>query len=242
MKPAAKSAREDVLRHLGQSLAGLGSPFRRDASAPPKVPMTVTYAEGDGQTLAAMFGAKLKELQGSFEIVDRATDVADRIIARINQHDAGNSTPVLAWAAGEIPVPGLEQRLTESGIDILVPSDLHDRKLRAHAARATTGITGVDAAFASTGSVMLASGPGKSRAASLLPLHHLVIVPITRIYPTFEHWLRSMRQLKRLETLLRENGQISFVTGPSKSADIELNLTLGVHGPKTVHALVFDDR
>ena len=247
MTPAVDSAREDVLTHLRQSLAGSGSPFRRDASVPPEVPMTVTHAEGDGQTLAAMFGAKLEELQGSFEMVDRASDVADRIIDRIRRQEAesdeqdGNPPPVLAWAADEIPVPGLEQRLTESGIDILVPSDLHDRKLRARAARATTGITGVDAAFASTGSVMLASGPGKSRAASLLPLHHLVVVPITKIYPTFEHWLRSLRQLKRLETLLRENGQISFVTGPSKSADIELNLTLGVHGPKTVHAIVFDD-
>jgi L-lactate dehydrogenase complex protein LldG len=195
-----------------------------------------------------MFGARLEELQGSFEIVDRATDVADRIIDRIRRQNAeseeqdGNCTPVLAWAAGEIPVPGLEQRLTESGIELLVPGDLHDRESRARAARATTGITGVDAAFASTGSVMLVSGPGKSRAASLLPLHHLVIVPMTKIYPTFEHWLRSLRQLKQLETLLRENGQISFVTGPSKSADIELNLTLGVHGPKTVHAVVFDDR
>ena len=209
--------------------------------------MTVAPVEGNGQDLAAMFGAKLEELQGSFEIVDSATDVADRIIDRINRQYAGsdeqdgNSAPVLAWAAGEIPVPGLEQRLTESGIDVLVPGDLHDRELRARAAGATTGITGVDAAFASTGSVLLASGAGKSRAASLLPLHHLVIVPMTRIYPTFEDWLRSLRRLERLETLLRESGQISFVTGPSKSADIELNLTLGVHGPKTVHALLFDD-
>ena len=240
MTPSANSAREDVLTHLRQSLAGSGPHFRRDAPVPPEVPMTVAPVEGNDRDLAAMFGAKLEELQGSFEIVDSATDVADRIIDRINRQDAG-SAPVLAWAAGEIPVPGLEQRLTESGIDVLVPGDLHDRELRTRAAGATTGITGVDAAFASTGSVLLASGPGKSRAASLLPLHHLVIVPITRIYPTFEDWLRSLRRLKRLEPLLRESGQISFVTGPSKSADIELNLTLGVHGPKTVHALLFDD-
>ena len=45
----------------------------------------------------------------------------------------------------------------------------------------------------------------------------------------------------KLENVVRGNSQLAFITGPSKSADIELNLTLGVHGPRDVHAIVFDD-
>ncbi len=103
------------------------------------------------------------------------------------------------------------------------------------------GLTSVDAAFASTGSVALAPGPGRSRAASLLPLRHIMLVPLSRIYPTVEDWLRFLRQAGRLSDLLQRSAQIVFVTGPSKSADIELILALGVHGPQVVHAVVFDD-
>ena len=102
--------------------------------------------------------------------------------------------------------------------------------------------TGVEAAFANTGSVVLTPAPGRSRIASLLPLHHLILVPLSKIYPTFEDWLAKLRKEGHLETFVRESGQIAFITGPSKSADIELNLTLGVHGPKVVHAIVFDDK
>ena len=150
-------------------------------------------------------------------------------------------TGVRERAADEVGVQNLENRIRESKIDLLGPGERQEAGVRHKAAGLSVGITGVDAAFASTGSVVLASGKGKSRSASLLPLHHLMIVPASRIYPTFEDWLRTLRQAVELENFLRHNAQVAFVTGPSKSADIELNLTLGVHGPKVVHAIVVDD-
>lgn len=187
-----------------------------------------------------MFGAKLERLNGGYDVVERPEQVAARVVALIRQWDA-QACEVLSWAPDQIPVPQLEQQLEAAGLQLLVPHDLYDPESRDRAAAQSIGLTSVDAAFASTGSVVLAPGPGKSRAAALLPLHHLAIIPLSRLFATFEAWLESLRTGGKLGTFLQESGQIAFITGPSKSADIELTLTLGVHGPKVVHAILYND-
>ena len=103
------------------------------------------------------------------------------------------------------------------------------------------GITGVDAAFAATGSMLMISAPGASRAASLLPLRHIALIPFSRLYANMEDFLSERRARGELTDLLRSRAAWQMITGPSKSADIEMNLTLGVHGPKHVHAILFND-
>jgi L-lactate dehydrogenase complex protein LldG len=190
--------------------------------------------------LARVFGAKLERLNGGYDLAERPEQVAERVVALIREWDV-TAREVLSWAPDQIPVPQLEQRLEAAGIKLLIPHDLYDRESRDRAAARSVGLTSVDAAFASTGAVVVAPGPGKSRAAALLPLHHLLIIPLSRLYPTIEAWLELLRKEGDLGTFLRGSGQIAFITGPSKSADIELTLTLGVHGPKVVHATLYND-
>jgi L-lactate dehydrogenase complex protein LldG len=201
----------------------------------------VTHADGDRRSLAKGFGAKLEEVSGSYEILEDAAEACERLVQLVKDWSAEDDEEVLGWASRALPIENLGNLLEESGISLFIPEDLHDESTRARAARANIGLTSADAAFASTGSIVVASGRGKSRAASLLPLRHLVLVPMSRIHPTVEAWLRTLRHDQVLGSFLRVSGQIVFITGPSKSADIELNLTLGVHGPRVVHALIFDD-
>lgn len=244
-------ARGAILGRLRNALSGQRHVFRdrSDPSAQPATPSAVTQADGDRRSLAKQFGAQLEKISGSYEILEDAAEAGARLVQLVREWSAedgteaadGPATEVLSWASRALPIENLGEFLSESGISLLVPEDLHDESTRARAARAKVGLTGADAAFASTGSIVVASGRGKSRAASLLPLRHLVLLPMSRIYTTFESWLHTLRQDQALGSYLRVSGQVVFITGPSKSADIELNLTLGVHGPRVVHALIFDD-
>jgi L-lactate utilization protein LutC len=72
-----------------------------------------------------------------------------------------------------------------------------------------------------------------------LPFRHIALIPFARLYPTMEDWLHEQRQQDKLVNYLRAHANLAMISGPSKSADIEMNLTLGVHGPKFVHAILF---
>ena len=95
-------------------------------------------------------------------------------------------------------------------------------------AAAEIGVTGCDAAIAETGSIVLLSGPGKSRSASLLPPVHLAVVRRNELRFSMGEFF------KEFAGAMAAAACCTFVTGPSRTADIELTLTLGVHGPGKV--------
>jgi L-lactate dehydrogenase complex protein LldG len=97
------------------------------------------------------------------------------------------------------------------------------------------GITGAFCALAENGTLMLLSGENTHATTSLLPENHVAIVAASRIVRTMEDgW----------DLLRRERGglprQVNFVSGPSRTADIEMTLVLGAHGPFRVHVIVVD--
>jgi L-lactate dehydrogenase complex protein LldG len=97
---------------------------------------------------------------------------------------------------------------------------------------AEVGVTACDGAIAETGSLALLSGPGRSRIVSLLPPVHIAIVMRSDVYPTMsDFFLARQADVDRAASC-------TFVTGPSRTADIELTLTLGIHGPGRVIVLL----
>jgi len=249
-------ARDDILNRLRTDLRHpelrFPPPETRRLTADER--MTVAHTEGDRWALARRFGEELKALHGSYEVIETVAEarmavlghlqtwLAEDLAARRTERPTQpGDQDVLVWSPAEIPVDGLTTALADLEFRIIEPQDLHDADDRERIRHARSGITGVDAAFAATGTVVLGAGPGKSRAASLTPSRHLLLVPISRIYPTAEAWMAQMRQTGRLADYLRTSRNVALVSGPSKSADLEGNLTLGVHGPKVVHAVIFDD-
>jgi L-lactate dehydrogenase complex protein LldG len=95
------------------------------------------------------------------------------------------------------------------------------------------GVTGVFCALAETGTLMLCSGPETPATVSLLPETHVAIVPAARIVPYMEDgW-----DLARAELGLLPRA-VNFISGPSRTADIEQTIVLGAHGPYRVHILI----
>ncbi len=101
------------------------------------------------------------------------------------------------------------------------------------------GITGCDFAIADTGTVVLLAAVGQGRLVSLLPTVHIVVMKASQIRTRLgEVWhdiaLRGLDPAHLPSTMI-------FISGPSRSSDIENDLTIGVHGPAAVHALIWDD-
>jgi len=95
------------------------------------------------------------------------------------------------------------------------------------------GISGAFCAVAETGTLMLLSGPESYATTSLLPETHIAVVPATRIVRSMEDACDLLRRERA--TLPR---QVTFVSGPSRTGDIEMTLVLGIHGPYRVHVIV----
>ncbi|RMF02411.1 MAG: hypothetical protein D6768_08330 [Chloroflexi bacterium] len=95
------------------------------------------------------------------------------------------------------------------------------------------GVSGVLAGLADTGSLVVHSGAGQARAASLVPPVHVALLSVGDLYPDLPTWMAAQGA-----GVLPQTANVVFITGPSKTADIELNLVVGVHGPGEVHVIL----
>ena len=99
------------------------------------------------------------------------------------------------------------------------------------------GITGTAYAMADTGTIVVCSGQAGGRAESLLPPAHIALVKTTDLVPGLPELLGALGCDHRFEL----SSAVTFITGPSRTADIELTLTIGVHGPKQLFIVLVND-
>jgi len=98
-------------------------------------------------------------------------------------------------------------------------------------------VTGAFAAVAETGTLMMTSGPDHPSTLNFLPETHVVVLPASKVVGPYEEaWtrLRAAHDGTPPRT-------VNFVTGPSRSGDIEQRLLMGAHGPRRLHVVLIDD-
>jgi L-lactate dehydrogenase complex protein LldF len=170
--------------------------------------------------LVKRFSDELKSLNGNFQLVEYIKDsdtqiqnLGEIIVSLLREKDIHS---IISWNREQLPA-GLVDYLSEQGIQIVFEGDPNIR----------AGLTSALAGVSETGSIVLQSGNGRSQVASLLPEIHIAVLKASDVYETIE----SVLQIEEI----RKSNVINIVSGPSRTADIEMTLTLGVHGPREVY-------
>ena len=214
------SSRDDILKRVR---AGVGKDdfARRKAvaeaymAAHPRGPQPTLSNE-----LATRFQAKAEYLSSTVEQIETMSDAP----AAVARHLASLSLGVQAVATPD--VAGLAW--VAAGLDVSGRVAVDADKV---------GISGCFCAIAETGTLLLLSGPASPATVSLLPETHIALLPVSRIVATMEDAFALLRA---------ERGSLpraaNFISGPSRTGDIEQTIVLGAHGPCRVHLILVGDQ
>ena len=190
------------------------------------LPDTVGYV-GCGDDRCAALAAEVDAVGGEVHLVandEQARDTLAKLLAELKPAAA------FCWKHPLLDRLQVTEALHKNNIachdfDSLAGLDDHSR--RATILSADVGITSVDYAVAETGSLVVCSKPGQERMVSLLPPVHLALIDEAQIVPDLYDLFERLQD-NDAQTL---PSNLAFITGPSKTGDIELQLTTGVHGP-----------
>ncbi len=213
------SAREEILQRVRAGLGKGDAGVRRAAAeallaAPRRGPQPAMTGD-----LVGRFVARAESLASS---VDRVATPSEAPAA-VARYLAANGLPPAAVASGDVAP------LDWAGAGLLI-------SVRAAVNADATGITGCFCAIAETGTLLLLSGPETPASVSLLPETHIAVVPVARIVATMEDAFALLRATH--PGLPRA---VNFISGPSRTGDIEQTIVLGAHGPCRVHLILSGD-
>ncbi len=138
----------------------------------------------------------------------------------------GADLSVLSWDESQMPFEGLLGMLESLGVRV---ANHDDGEVR-------VGISGVSAALAATGSLVLESGAGRHRNVSLLPDVHIALMRAEQILPDLETWQDLQKEAGY--PAFTKSSNTTLITGPSKTADIAHQLVRGAHGPRELHVMI----
>lgn len=175
----------------------------------------------------ARFAANCAELRAEFHVADDETDA--RRMLRTLAAESGWKT--VASHRGALTGPAVESLklpalFTDGGFDV--------QQLET----CDAGITECDALIAQPGSVLVTSASAGGRALSVLPPHHVVLARREQLLPDLPAAYELLSRKYGGEAG-RWPGMISFITGPSRTGDIERILVLGAHGPKRLSVILW---
>ena len=176
---------------------------------------------------AEQFSQALTAVAGEVHIASTRAEALDILSGLLREIEAKSALiddhPVLAGLDTAVRWPDIQWHVVGHS----------DGDLRQFATAADVGISGADAALAETGTVVVSSGPGRSRLTSLMPPAHIALVPASCLTSDLFTWMD--RQKPPLPA------SVTLISGPSKTADIEQTMAVGVHGPGRFIALLYLD-
>jgi L-lactate dehydrogenase complex protein LldG len=184
------------------------------------------------------FRIEFERVGGVYHRVATAAEAPDVIVGIAREREARTA---IAWHPSALGTDWRETLTARGLATTTMPAGgveaAEGQALRDVIAAADVGVTGVDLAVAETGSLVLLSGGGRPRSTSLLPPYHVAVFDRDALVESLGQLGLFLEAWHDGELAPWRGGAINVITGPSRTADIELTLTRGVHGPKEVHAV-----
>jgi L-lactate dehydrogenase complex protein LldG len=175
--------------------------------------------------------ATLKEKAAAVQVVVTqvpSLQAAFAYATRITKEQSGATIAAPGWDAESRAL--LTAGCQRAGLELL------GENLRERAAAIHTGLTRADWGIADTGTLVLDSSSEDLRLATMLCETHVAVLPLSRLRATAADLEKEMVLL-----MASPPNYLAFITGASRTADIERVLTLGVHGPLELHLLLLED-
>lgn len=231
--------RESFLDNLASNL---GRPRRTTEVKRPTwslSPQWDVYKGYSQDELVTVLEKQCKAIHTNFKRTNFA-ELAEILTATIKGHDGKK---VLAANDSRNEEYGLDvvfSALQAESIDVRLWNSAIGKENQVFAEQADIGITFSEITLAESGTVTLFNDKDNGRSISLLPRVHIVIIPKSTIVPRMT---QAVKQIHEANQQGREvSSCVSFISGPSNSADIEMNLIVGVHGPVEATYIVVDDK
>jgi L-lactate dehydrogenase complex protein LldG len=172
---------------------------------------------GDVEAELSAFFSEVEKLGGKTRRIAELADLAKALRELVEAEGIKKAT---VWQTAELKAWGVEDTLRSIGVEVISPYATNRE-----VAECDLGITGADFALPETGTLGLRSTIEQPRTVSLLPRVHLSLIQTACLRADLHQVVEEAKQ----------DGYFVFVTGPSRTADIELTVTVGVHGPKTLY-------
>ena len=218
----SSAAREAILGQLRSAITGK-LPFAHAQTTRTSLP--VTHVGSDRRELIERFKAEAERVHGVVYLADNDEDAKRILLDLLAQH---NAVKVTRWE--NLPLD-IDQALASANISTLT-GDMRD------VVEANVGITGVACAIAATGTLVLEMGPGRARATSLLVPVHIALVRVDQLVPRLEDYIARVRAAHL--QVFADTSNVVFITGASRTADIEMSVVYGVHGPLELHIVLIE--
>jgi L-lactate dehydrogenase complex protein LldG len=201
----------------------------RDGEAAAAVPVSPSAYRTE---LASTFARELEAVGGKFLGNLTPAEVSGQIVALARE--IGAKTVALGRGiSSDMDAVGEALERADFKIVRTVPvADTERLAMRSRVADADLGIADADFAIASTGTLAVVSAADRPSSLTLLPPASLAIVEIDRVMPNLAAMLAALGPAGVAAN------RLTLITGPSRTADIEKRIVLGVHGPKSLHVIV----
>ncbi|MBW2438640.1 MAG: lactate utilization protein [Desulfobacterales bacterium] len=160
-------------------------------------------------------------------------------LVRHKDPEWGDQKRVVAWDHPLVERLDLPAALSGQNVPLFVTESkaFADEDIRQQVIDAYIGVTAADFCMADTATLVMRARPGQARTVSLVPAIHMAVITLDQIIAD----LKELYALLRWDPHERQEGLtncLTFISGPSKTADIEATMVHGAHGPREVHLFV----